>query len=154
MTDRASQDLTQLQNEIAALRQENARLRKQADADAVASKNAQSDLERQAQELARSNAMLSALGQVAARVATTFDPDLVMRTLGEELNRLGINSAVALADADSGQLRLHHVAVDSALLALAERLVGMHWRDFALTPDLWLLFRTFSESKADRKSVV
>ncbi len=64
------------------------------------------EMERQrSTQLAHSNALIEALGQVAARISSASDLDGVLDTLGKELQKLHFTCLVALTTADHQKLR-------------------------------------------------
>ncbi|MBN1660728.1 MAG: response regulator [Anaerolineae bacterium] len=76
-------------------------------------------------ELARSNAFLTALSQVAARIESTPALDQVLDTLSTELRRLGLTFFLTLVDHDSGEIVGGHTSLAPDLLARAEALAGI-----------------------------
>ncbi|KAA3643192.1 MAG: PAS domain S-box protein [Chloroflexi bacterium] len=86
----------------------------------------------QADSLERSNAMLTALNDVAARISATFDTDEVLETLGDSLSQLRLDSVVALLDPVDRALVFRYYSIDSALLPQAEKLVGISLQDYRL----------------------
>lgn len=100
-------------------------------------KQAQKRLAEKAEELARSNALIAALGQVAARIATTPDPDQIMKTLGDELEQLGINCLVILPEPDEQGLALRYISIESTVLRLAEKLIGVTAQDWRIPRHKW-----------------
>ncbi|MBC7235822.1 MAG: PAS domain S-box protein [Chloroflexi bacterium] len=77
---------------------------------------------RRSAELARSNAFLTALQQVAIRLQTTLEPEQVMATLGSELLRLGIFCFVVLLDAETSTLNLIYTSANPEAIALGKRM--------------------------------
>jgi two-component sensor histidine kinase len=77
------------------------------------------------EELEHSNALLAALSQVAARIAATMDPEQVMRTLGSELQALGLSCYIAELDPSDRAMVIRHVSVKPDVLALCERYLGV-----------------------------
>ncbi|HEX9028040.1 MAG TPA: diguanylate cyclase, partial [Anaerolineales bacterium] len=92
----------------------------------------QAERERSA-ALARSNAFIAALGQVAARVENTPNLDQVMETLGAELRCLEMDCAVSLYDAGDGQLKLHYLSINPEARQAFDRLVGVRLSELAFT---------------------
>ncbi|MBC8505059.1 MAG: GAF domain-containing protein [Anaerolineales bacterium] len=74
--------------------------------------------------LGTTNSLLEALGRVSAHLAAEPDPDKLMKTMGEELMLLEIQSLVALLDSDLQNLCLRFIAVKPNLLEKAEKLVN------------------------------
>jgi GAF domain-containing protein len=77
------------------------------------------------EELEHSNALLAALSQVAARIAATMDPEQVMRTLGSELQALGLSCYIAELDPSDRAMVIRYVSVKPDVLALCERYLGV-----------------------------
>jgi PAS domain S-box-containing protein len=88
-------------------------------------KRAEEALQERTAELTRSNALIAALGQVAARLQTSFEPDQVMETLGAELKNLGLNCIVALLEPDSQTAVICYISIESSVLTRIERLTGL-----------------------------
>jgi two-component sensor histidine kinase len=88
-------------------------------------------------ELARSNAFITALSQVAARIETTPDPDRVLETLGTELRRLGVTYFLGLLEPDAHEVVGHYTSVHPATLAMAEKVAGLSVRSLRLPRDRW-----------------
>jgi PAS domain S-box-containing protein len=109
---------------------------------AVAVENArlfQSERQRAA-DLARANRLITALGHVAARIETAPDPDRVMETLGAELRQIGLTCLVALLQPDGKSLTIRYISLDSAVLAMAEKLTGLKARGFRMSRERWSHF--------------
>src|SRR5690242_11898835 len=98
-------------------------------------------------ELARSNALLTALGHVAMRIETTADASKVMDTLGQELRRLGLDSFVALLEPDKQSLVVRHFCTESDALSMVERLVGAKAVGFRLLRERFILYRDVVEGQ-------
>jgi len=101
---------------------------------AIAIQNArlyEAELQRTA-ELARSNALIAALSQVAASIETATDPDGVMETLGAELRQVGINCLIALVDRDDEVLVGRYMSLQSKRLAQVEKLLGFEIRGYRM----------------------
>jgi len=78
----------------------------------------------QAATLARSNALISALAQVAARIETESDPDGVLLTLGEEVKKLGLTCLIALFVPGTTDLVVRYTTLDKQRLRILERAGG------------------------------
>jgi PAS domain S-box-containing protein len=98
-------------------------------------------------ELARSNALLTALGHVAMRIETTADASKVMDTLGQELRRLDLYSFVALLEPDEQSLIVRHFSTESDALAMVERLLGVKAVGFRLLRERFILYRDVVEGQ-------
>jgi len=101
-------------------------------------------------ELTRANSLIMALGHVASRIDTAPDPDGVMKTMGSELNRLGVHSLVALFIPGSVDLAIHYFSFDSKPISLVESLVKVSMSNYRLTPER---FHFYQEVIADRRPV-
>jgi diguanylate cyclase (GGDEF)-like protein/PAS domain S-box-containing protein len=78
----------------------------------------------QATTLARSNALISALAQVAARIETASDLDGVLQTLGEEVKKLDLTCLVALFVPGTSDLVIRYTTLDKQRLRILERAGG------------------------------
>ena len=67
---------------------------------------------KQAEELERSNALVSALGRVAAQVASGNQLDVVLDTLGEELKSLGISFSYSVIDKERETEIIQHYSLE------------------------------------------
>jgi PAS domain S-box-containing protein len=110
-------------------------------------KRAQNAAAQRSKELARSNAFLTALGHVGARVASTRDLDEVMQTLGTELKELEVLALVATLEADEHALCVRYTSIESPLLALGEKAVGHNMLGFRITPDNFPEWNTVVERR-------
>ncbi len=88
--------------------------------------------------LERSNALVSALGHVAARLETTHDPTAVMQTLGAELHALHWNCLVALLDPGAPALVVHYWSAGP--LGILEKFLGIRVIGFRLPSDRFILY--------------
>jgi two-component sensor histidine kinase len=91
-------------------------------------------------DLARSNALLAGLSQVSTRIATTPDPNQVMETLGNELRALGLNCYVAELDQDNQSIIIRFISVESNVLELAEKMLGIQILGFRVPCDRWAAY--------------
>ncbi|HKY52841.1 MAG TPA: GAF domain-containing sensor histidine kinase, partial [Anaerolineales bacterium] len=96
--------------------------------------------EARAAQLNRSNTLLTALGHVAAEIASAKDPEEVMKTLGHELKQFGVHCVVALLKTETQELELHFASLELPALALAERLAGLKLSGFKLRQDRWPIY--------------
>ncbi len=76
-------------------------------------------------ELKRANELITALSHVAARIETAREPMSVMRTLGEELQNLGIQSLVALSDPEEKHYKLRYTSITYELMGVSETEMGI-----------------------------
>jgi diguanylate cyclase (GGDEF)-like protein len=75
----------------------------------------------QATTLERSNALISALAQVAARIETASNLDGVLQTLGEEVKKLSLTCLVALFVPGTSDLVIRYTTLDKQRLRILER---------------------------------
>lgn len=91
------------------------------------------EAERQrAAQLSQVNALIAALGQVAARVESANDPQGVMETLGQELRHLGIRCLLALLTPDHSHLTIGYLSMEKEQLAQAEQRTGVKFNDIRI----------------------
>jgi K+-sensing histidine kinase KdpD len=109
---------------------------------------AQGQLAAKAGELARSNAFLSTLNQVAARVQSASDRDGILEALGEELWALGLVAVVALLEADDSELVLRHISAPPEFLGRAEELIKTQFCGQRLCHDAWPASETLQGKQA------
>jgi diguanylate cyclase (GGDEF)-like protein/PAS domain S-box-containing protein len=101
-------------------------------------------------ELTRANSLIMALGHVASRIDTAPDPDGVMSTMGTELNRLEVNSLVALLKPGSQDLAIQYLSFESKTITLVEKLVKIKMSDYRLTPERYYFYQ---ENIFDRRPI-
>jgi diguanylate cyclase (GGDEF)-like protein/PAS domain S-box-containing protein len=101
-------------------------------------------------QLARANALITALGQVATRVATAKEVESVLETLGGELNTLGLYCLVALSNPDEESLIVNYLSLSARSMALAEKLAGRRLRNARLLPEH---FPFYEEIIQDRRAI-
>jgi PAS domain S-box-containing protein len=109
---------------------------------AIAMENARlfEETRHQTTELARSNTLINALSQVAARLQTSRDPAHIMETVGAELKRLGNESLVALVEPDQEGLSVRYTSIGSKPLEIAQRLSRIRLSDFRFTAANFLAY--------------
>jgi diguanylate cyclase (GGDEF)-like protein/PAS domain S-box-containing protein len=89
----------------------------------------------QATTLARSNALISALAQVAAHIETASDLDGVLQTLGEEVKKLDLTCLVALFVPGTTDLVIRYTTLDKQRLRILERAGGRKMDEFHFPAD-------------------
>ena len=94
-------------------------------------------LVRQASDLARSNAFIIALSQVATRLGGTSDPDRVMETMGDELKKLGLTCMVTMLGPEGQALVIRYASIDRQMLAVGEKLLGQRMRGSEIPRELF-----------------
>jgi diguanylate cyclase (GGDEF)-like protein/PAS domain S-box-containing protein len=105
-------------------------------------KKVELELRQSMAELARSNAIIAALSQLATRIETTSNPDQIFETLGSELKQLGMICLVTLKSMEP-LLEMSYTSFPSGLLDQIERQTGIQVEGF-----------TFSiQSNADRNGL-
>jgi diguanylate cyclase (GGDEF)-like protein/PAS domain S-box-containing protein len=100
--------------------------------DIGARKKVELELRQSMAELARSNAIIAALSQVATRIETTSNPDKIFETLGYELKQLGITCLVTLKSAEP-KLEMSYTSFQPGLLEQIERQTGIRVNGFAFS---------------------
>nr|MBC8333503.1 GAF domain-containing protein [Anaerolineae bacterium] len=95
-------------------------------------KQAATALKHKTDELLRTNALVTALSQVAASIDAAASPDQVMRTLGEALRLHDIVSFVALLDEEKRVFKIRYTSIASKALKAAEKLAGLQADGFEL----------------------
>jgi PAS domain S-box-containing protein len=116
--------------------------------DVTERKQAEEALLVQARELARSNAFLRALSQVAAQLETTRDPEQVMQTLGTGLKTLGLESLFGMVEPDGESLVFSHLSIQSRALALAEKALGFTVGEFRASLGIWPISDAVRQNKS------
>jgi K+-sensing histidine kinase KdpD len=101
-------------------------------------RQAEEELVAKARELARSNAFLATLNQVAARIQSASKLERILEALGAELWELGLVSVVALLDSDDSALVLRYISAPPEILARAEGLIGTQFCGQRLRSDAGL----------------
>ena len=121
-----------------------------ADQAAIAVQNARLlETERQkGADLARSNAVIAALSQVAGRLAETLDPDQILETLGNELKKLGVSVQLSLFENDPAWLVVQYTSVDRAVLEQVENFLGHKLIGFRIPQHVWPLEKQMSQRKS------
>jgi diguanylate cyclase (GGDEF)-like protein/PAS domain S-box-containing protein len=87
--------------------------------------------------LGRSNALIAALSQVAVRMGATLDPIQVMKTIGEELKKLGITIMIFLMDKNTRDLMYHYSSIDSGIVKEIEAQTGIRLASLRISPGNW-----------------
>lgn len=101
---------------------------------------------RQTTEIMRSNALIKVLAQVGARASATPELDVIVKTLGSELSKLGMSCMVALADTDERYFRVYYTSIPRRIVRLLERVGKQKYQDFKIDPEqLQPLIKTVRE---------
>ena len=81
--------------------------------------------EQRSAQLSRANTLITALGHIAAHIATANDPVVAIETLGVELKQLGMHFLFARFTTDQQHLALRHISLDRRLVAMLEKHAGL-----------------------------
>jgi diguanylate cyclase (GGDEF)-like protein len=121
-----------------------------ADQAAIAIQNARLlETERQkGADLARSNAVIAALIQVAGRLGETLDPAQILETLGNELKKLGVFVQLSLFQNDPAWLVVQYTSVDRAVLEQVENFLGQKLIGFRIPQNVWPLEKQMDQRKS------
>ncbi len=94
-------------------------------------------IERQwTEKLARSNALIAALGQVAARLGSAPDIEGVLKTLGDELRKLDLYCLVGLyTPPDTPELAIRYTSLPQRVVRLFERASGFKMGEFHISAE-------------------
>jgi diguanylate cyclase (GGDEF)-like protein len=88
-------------------------------------------------ELARSNALIGALSQVAAQLESVLEPRKIMSTVGTELNHLHITTQIALFDPIMKCLNVEYTSIAAQQLEKFTHLTGMDFDHYLIPESLW-----------------
>jgi PAS domain S-box-containing protein len=105
------------------------------------------EAQQQAQELARSNAFITALSRVAIRIQTTHERAKILETLGLELRGIGIHSFVMLLDPKDGSLILDYVSFGASAQKALKRLTGHRLQGYRVPAHRFATYETVVEGK-------
>jgi len=95
-------------------------------------------------ELARSNAMIAALGQVASRLGETLDPTQILETLGIELGHLNVTVQLALVENNPPGLVVHYTSNKPQKLRTAEAMLGQQLVGLHIPDEVWSVEKQLS----------
>ncbi len=98
-------------------------------------------------QLSIANAMISALGHVAARIENASAPDEVMQTLGRELEPLGMHCLIALRQHNPPAMSFRHVSLPPFRNAFIEKWAAMKLKGLVLPPDRFPFFAEVIERR-------
>jgi len=88
-------------------------------------------------ELARSNALIGALSQVATRLESELVPQKIMSTVGLELNHLDITVQIALIDPITQELNVEYTSIAPHQLEEFTKLTGLDFGQYQIPENLW-----------------
>ena len=98
-------------------------------------------------QLARANSFILALVEVAAQIDAAYDADEVLKTLGSELNKLGVTCLVASHAEDTRTLQIQYVSLRSRAFALAEKIAGIRMQELQLCGEQFLFYERVLENR-------
>lgn len=98
-------------------------------------------------QLARANSFILALVEVAAQIDAAYDADEVLKTLGSELNKLGVTCLVASHAEDTRTLQIQYVSLRSRAFALAEKIAGIRMQELQLCGEQFLFYERVLEDR-------
>ena len=88
------------------------------------------------EKLAHSNALIAALGQVAARIGSAPDIEGVLQTLGDELRKLDLHCLVGLyIPSDKPELTIRYTSLPQRVVHLFERVSGFKMGEFRVSAE-------------------
>jgi diguanylate cyclase (GGDEF)-like protein/PAS domain S-box-containing protein len=91
------------------------------------------EMERQrTNQLAHSNALIEALGQVAARIGSAPDLSSIFETLGQELQKLDFICLVALFNKEKQIFEIRYTSLDKRIIRLFERMTGYGMGEYSV----------------------
>ena len=86
----------------------------------------------QNRQLEHSNSLIRALAQVNTRASVAVDLQGVLKTLGNELTKLGLRCAIALSESSDRPAILHYISLADQDISILERVGGIRLQDKAL----------------------
>jgi diguanylate cyclase (GGDEF)-like protein len=104
---------------------------------AVAKENLLQAESQRSRELARSNALIGALSQVATQLESVLEPHRIMVTVGTELNNLNITIQIALIDPITKTLNVEYTSIAPQQLEQFTHLTGLEFDPFQIPENLW-----------------
>ena len=88
-------------------------------------------------QLARSNALIGALSQVAIQLESVLEPHKIMSTVGTELNHLNITTQIALLDPITWDLNVEYTSIAPRQLEQFTHLTGLEFDHYQIPENLW-----------------
>ena len=101
-----------------------------------------------ANELARANALILALSEVAAQLNTTSVFDEIVDTFGTELRKMGLGCVVGTLTENHQALTIRYISVKQEVIRWAERMTGHFLTDLVLPRRLWPTDKVVTERTA------
>jgi len=102
---------------------------------------------KRANELARSNAMTLALSKVAVSLENSSNSELILDTLGAELQKLGLNCAVVTIDSSQEAAAIKYVSYSPDALQKIEKLTGISVKNYVVPKRYWPGERILTEKE-------
>ncbi|MBI3244793.1 MAG: PAS domain S-box protein [Chloroflexi bacterium] len=99
--------------------------------------NLETRVQERTRELEKANHFIAALSQATARIAATSDPDQAMVALGDELKRLDVFCAIALAEPDADTLIVRYTSIQPERVEAAEKLLGFKIYGYRVPRENW-----------------
>jgi diguanylate cyclase (GGDEF)-like protein len=90
-------------------------------------------IEHQTRQLAHSNELIYALAHVTTHIEKMLSQEEVIRTLGEELNKIDLTCLMAVYDQDRSFFTLNYTSVKSNVLEQMENSIGFPLREFSFS---------------------
>ena len=101
-------------------------------------------------ELNRSNALISLLGKVAARLHSNLSAEQLLGTLGDELRKIDLTSLVALFKPSSQAAHIRYFSIKPLVLSKVEKSVGFSHRASRLNPSRHPIYLDLQENRQAR----
>ncbi len=94
-------------------------------------------LRKRAQDLSRTNQLVTALASVTARLGRTRNPHQIWEALGSELGRLGLSCSIVSEDPSGVSATIRYVSLNARLLSTIGRLTGIHLNGYVVPQEHW-----------------
>ena len=94
-------------------------------------------LRKRAQELSRTNQLVTALASVTARLGSTRNPRQVWETLGSELGTLGLSCSIVSKNPTGDSATIRYVSLNAKLLTAIARVTGIHLQNYVVPQEHW-----------------
>ena len=88
-------------------------------------------------ELARANDLVIALSKVATLLGFTSNSDVVLDTLGKELDKAGLHCAVVTFDAAYETAFIKYLSFNPEVIKMIENLTGLQTKNYAVPKRFW-----------------
>ncbi|MBI5952256.1 MAG: PAS domain S-box protein [Chloroflexi bacterium] len=102
------------------------------------------ELER-ANELARSNSIILALSKVASQLENSSDSNVIFETVGTELKKMGLDSAITVLDDKKQYLQIRYLPVHQGAVRWIEKMSGYRLSEIPLPRHLWPTTKAIDE---------